>query len=179
MRQFRFDLSASIVNRQGEDRWFYGGDFVGELLGFGVWGEVAYNRPPNDSYIQSVIGADYTTELQTHIMVELYHNAAGRRTHCGYTFEDWMQLISGKRTNLARDYLFLRASHPAMDHLMEIGCSTIINLNDESFIIIPKITYDLAENVVMTAMFNAFEGREATEYGKFPSGMFVQAKVYF
>ena len=34
--------------------------------------------------------------------------------------------VSSKRMNLARDYLFLRASHPAMDHLMEIECSTII-----------------------------------------------------
>lgn len=174
-----FDLSASIVNRQGEDRWLYGGDFVGELLGLGVWGEVAYNRLPVTSYVQFVIGTDYTTELQTHIMMEFHRNNDGRRTHYDYTFEDWMQLISGKRTNLARDYLFLRASHPAMDHLMEIECSTIINLNDESFIIIPKVTYNIAEDVVITAMINAFEGRSGTEYGQFPPGMFIQARVYF
>jgi hypothetical protein len=174
-----FDLSVSTVNRQREDRWLYGGDFAGELLGFGVLGEVAYNRLPHDSYIQAVIGANYTTELQTHIMVEFHHNGAGRKTHHHYTFEDWMQLISGKRTNLARDYLFLRVSHPVMEHLMEVECSTIINLNDKSFIVIPKLTHNLAENVVITAMFNVFEGRQGTEYGQFPSGMFVQAKVYF
>ena len=173
-----FDLSASVADGEG-DRWLYGADFVGELAGFGIWGEAAYNRLPAISYIQFVIGADYTTELQTHIMMEFHHNNAGRRRHYDYTFEDWMQLISGKRMNLARDYLFLRASHPVMDHLMEIECSAIINLNDESFIIIPKVTYDLAENVVITAIVNVFEGRSETEYGQFPSGMFVQARVYF
>ena len=174
-----FDLSTSIVNRQGEDRWLYGGDFVGELVGLGVWGEVAYNSLPATSYVQFVIGADYTTELQTHIMMEFHHNNDGRRRHYDYTFEDWIQLITGKRMNLARDYLFLRVSHPVMNHLMEIEGSAIINLNDESLIIIPKVTYNLAENVVITAMVNLFEGRSGTEYGQFPSGMFVRARVYF
>ena len=173
-----FDLSASLVNKRIEERWLYGADFAGEVLGWGVWGEFAYNRLLATDYLQFVLGADYTFEFQTHIMMEYNHNGLGKADYCDYTLIDWLELLGGLQTNLGRDYIFMRASHPAMD-LMEIGCSGIVNLNDRSFLVIPDLTYNLAENVDIIVMLNLFQGKQYTEYGQFPSGGFVRAMAYF
>lgn len=173
-----FDLSVSVINKGEEKRLLYGGDFVGELLGLGVWGEMGWNKAPLADYIQFVCGFDWTFEFQTHIMAEYYYNEDGRDSHRKYTFADWMRLLSGERTNLGRDYIFLRASHPVTD-LMEMGSFTLINLNDESFVIVPEMIYNLTENTDITIMLNLFSGKDSTEYGEFPSGGFIRLRAYF
>lgn len=173
-----FDLSASLINQETEERWLYGADFVGELLGLGVWGEFAYNRLPTSDYLQFVLGADYTFEFQTHIMMEYFHQGQGQANYRDYTLTDWLELLGGIETNLGRDYIFLRASHPVTD-LMELGGSGLVNLNDGSFFLVPELRYSLAENVELIAMLNLFQGGPGTEYGQFPSGGFVRVRVYF
>ena len=163
-----------------ERRRVLGGDFAGELLGLGVWGEFAYNRiEEREDFWEGVMGLDYTFEIGTHFMVELYHNTSCKSDYERYDLNDWMSFLSGRSRSLSRDLLYLLVDHPLTD-LIGASCSMIVSLSDGSFALVPMLSYEIFEDMDLTLLGNLYIGREGKMFsGRLGNGLLIRARIYF
>jgi hypothetical protein len=163
-----------------EKRRVFGGDFAGELLGIGVWGEFAYNRAEEgENFWEGVLGFDYTLDVGTYLMCELYHNSSGKSDHNEYNLNDWMRFLLGEARTISRDQIYLLGNHPLTD-LMGIGCSAIVSLSDGSVALVPMLSYDVFEDVELTAFGNLYLGEEGKMFSsRLGNGLLIRARVYF
>jgi len=190
-------------------RQILGADIVGELLGLGVWAEYAFNdvkiddemdkyllalerfSPPHLSiirlpsmeipknYYEFVAGMDYTFDFQTYVMCEYYRNTLAKSDYKKYNLNDWMQLLSAEKKAISQDQLYLFIQHPATD-LINVGGSAIISISDNSFALVPMMTYNVFENVDLNLFLNFYFGKEGTAYAKnLGNGGMVRARIYF
>ena len=189
-------------------RQILGVDFVGELLGLGVWGEYAYNDVKIDSdekskyddafsvlgltsqypyqpmevpenYYELVLGMDYTFDFQTYVMCEFYRNTSAKQDYQRYNFNDWMQYFLAEKKSIAQDQIYFFVQHPLTD-LINIGSSYIYCISDESSAFIPMLTYNVFENVDLSVFGNIYFGKEKTAYASnLGNGGMVRMRVYF
>jgi hypothetical protein len=162
----------------------YGLDAAGEILGLGIWGEMAGNRvASSEDYIEALVGCDYTFSFQTYFMLEYYHTGLtpdklrGPFEHW-YTFNYWMRLITGEIKNLDQDYLFGFIEHPVHD-LINAGFFSIINLHDKSAAINPQIVWLPFQDVEVTGIGSIGIGAYGTEYGTFDPSVLLRIRVSF
>jgi len=202
------DPIAMNFYQMNTKRHILGADFVGELLGLGVWGEYAYNKIKIDDdekqayvnafapllalssylyrpmeikqdYYELVLGLDYTFDFQTYIMCEYYRNTSAKSDYKQYNFNDWMQYLSAETKSITRDQVYLFVKHPMTD-LIDIGGSYIISLSDNSSAFIPMVTYNVFENVDLSLFGNYYFGKEGTAYASnLGNGGMFRLRVYF
>ncbi len=189
-------------------RHILGADLSGELLGLGVRAEGTYNNVSvsnkeenqyqlalgelntisarifqpmkiDEHFYELVVGSDYTFDFQTYVMIEYYKNTAGKNDYRNYTFNDWMQYLVAERRAINQDQIYFYSSHPLTD-LINVGSSAIFSISDGSTALIPTITYNIFENVDLTAFGNFYFGKEGTIYSPdFGNGGILRARVYF
>jgi hypothetical protein len=188
---FGFDLSGSFVEKNqggfdylsfeqtGEQRNLFGGDFSGELLGLGVWGEGAYNQmEESDDFGQYLIGIDYTFASEFYLMGEYYKNELGESNADRYDMNDWMRLLDADGINLGQDYVFVGQRYPITE-LWNWSNYFLMNLNDESGIVYPWFDYSLNDNTELHFVGLIPFGDKDTEFGAFGYGGFARVRVYF
>ncbi len=186
-----FDLSACFVEKQQdgfdyfsfsetvERRRLYGGDFSGELLGLGFWGEGTYNQMENsDDYGQYLVGFDYTFESELYLMVEYYRNELGETNKDQYDINDWMRLLDADGENLAQDYVFLGQRYPITE-LLSWSNYLLVNINDGSGIVYPWLDYSFSDNTELNLVGLIPWGEKKTEFGESGLGGFFRIRVYF
>jgi len=203
-----FDPIAMNFYQMNTKRHILGADFVGELLGLGVWGEYAYNKVKIDDdekqayfnafasllslssfpyrpmqitqdYYELVLGSDYTFDFQTYIMCEYYRNTSAKSDYKRYNFNDWMQYLFAETKSITRDQVYLLVKHPITD-LIDIGGSYIISLSDNSSAFIPMVTYNVFENVDLSLFGNYYFGKKGTAYASnLGNGGIFRLRVYF
>lgn len=187
-----FDFSVLFNEMQYETTDFYtfqterqlrryiGLNFVGELLGFGVWGEGAYNfLKEDDDFYEFIVGADYTFESGLYTLIEYHRNSPAKANYEEYDLNDWMRFFVGEIKTIARDQLYGFIQYPLTD-LIAIGTSTIISVSDRSAAFVPTIYYSLFENVELTLMMNFYIGDEEKVYNSnLGNGGFLRANIYF
>jgi len=163
-----------------QKRQLFGADMAGQVLGLGVWGEVAYNRMEvTEDFWEAVVGLDYTFDPGTYVLCEYYRNTLGKADYRQYDLNDWMRLIMAETKALSRDQLYAFVNHPATD-LLNIGCSFIASLSDGSVAIVPTVMYNIYENVELTFFGTFYTGREGTAYASnLGNGGIIRARVYF
>jgi len=155
-----FDVSASIAAPE-PDRTLYGVDFAGDVLGFGVIGEAALNtRTSSSGYVQAVIGGDYTLDNGINIQAQYYYNEPGKTSKADY---DWAALYAGNISQLAKSYIFVGFSK-IIDELAAVKLSTIINLDDQSFMLYPAYTRSIAQYVDLSLEAMITGGTEGSEF---------------
>lgn len=161
-------------------RRYIGLTFVGELLGFGVWGEGAYNFiESGDDFYEFIVGADYTFESGLYTLIEYHRNSQAKSDYKDYNLNDWMRFFIGETKTIARDQLYGFIQYPLTD-LIAIGTSTIISVSDRSAAFVPTIYYSLFENVELTLMMNFYIGDEEKVYNSnLGNGGFLRANIYF
>lgn len=157
-----------------------GGDFAGELLGLGIWGEIALNDMEiTESFWESVIGLDYTFRSGTYFMSEYYRNTRGKTDYKKYDLNDWMQLIMAEKRAISRDQIYALVNHPLTD-LIQVGCSLITSINDGSFAVVPTLNYNIFENVELFTYLNFYFGKEGKSFASnLGNGGVARARVYF
>ena len=134
-----------------ERRQLLGASTAGELLGLGVWAEYGYNWMENSKdFYELVVGADYTFDFQTYVMVEYYRNTLGKTNYEQYNLNDWMRLFVQEQKAVSRDQIYSFIQHPATD-LLNVGISTIFSISDKSLALVPTLNYSLSENVEIMA----------------------------
>ena len=152
-----------------------GGDFAGYLGNAGVRGEAAYAVARGRAdYLRLVLNADYTFG-GTYALAEFYYNGTGTRDPDAY---DLAALLDGRAFNLAKDYLAVSAAR-AVTPLFGAGLYSLVNLDDQSALAGPSLTYSLAENLELSAAAYLFLGAPGTEYGAQKNIYFGALQYYF
>jgi len=176
----QFDFENMNFLEMPEIRQLLGFSTAGELLGLGVWAEYAYNKMElTENFYELVVGADYTFDFQTYAMVEYYRNTLGKTNYEDYILNDWMRLVTMEQKAICQDQVYVFFQHPATD-LMNIGLSSVYCISDNSFALVPTLSYSLSDNVEVFAYLNFNFGQEGTAYAKnMGNGGLIRARVYF
>ena len=163
-----------------ENRKLYGLDFVGEVLGMGVWFEGAWNSASEtDDYYELLGGIDYTMNNGTYLMCEYYYNDLGLTDLQDYTLMDWLQYFSGEYRSLVKNNIFTYIDYPATD-LVRLGLSSIVSLNDESAALVPQLTYSIFQDVELILMGNLYIGKTGAMFNKdLGAGGILRLKCFF
>ncbi len=164
----------------GQCRRIVGFDFVGELLGFGVWGEGAYNIMENDGdFHEFIVGGDYTFDNGLYTLIEYHRNSQAKSNSEEYDLNDWMRFFTGEAKTISHDQVYSFVRYPVND-LLSVGSSFIVSISDKSAAIVPTIEYSLFENIDLTLIANFYTGEEGTAFSSsLGNGGFVRARVYF
>ncbi len=187
-----FDFSAIFIetiyesvdyhnyNIQTVQRRLYGGDFVGELLGLGIWGEGAFNViKGRDNLWEIDLGMDYTLDNGIYLLAEYYYNGFGKGNSDDYDLNDWMRLFAGEIKSISRENLYLYIDYPLTD-LIHLNSSTILSVSDRSAALIPGFYYSFAENLDMNLFLNINTGKPATAYSaELGQSGLIRLRYYF
>ena len=164
-----------------QHRRLLGADFVGELLGLGIWGEGIYNfmEDDDDNWYEFIVGTDYTLKSGLYAMVEYHRNSLGKPTHNEYFLNDWMRYFIGETKTLSQDQMYGLIQYPLTDFIL-VGSSAIYSISDRSVAIVPMVHYSIFENVDLTLMFNIYLGEEDKVFSSLlGNGGFLRCQVYF
>lgn len=169
--------SASVTN---ERRRLLGFEFVGELVGLGVWGEAAYNlMETSDDFYEFLIGTDYTFESGLYVLLEYHRNERGKTKYEDYNINDWLRFYLGESKTICRDQIYGMVSYPLTD-LINLQFLSIFSVNDGSVAVVPVIDYNIFENVDLNIMGNIYTGSEGKVYSsKLGNGVIVRGRAYF
>lgn len=187
-----FDFSVTGYEMQHTSTDFYtfevtqqrrrllGVDFVGELLGLGVWAEGAYNfMKQDDDFYEFILGIDYTFESGLYTLLEYHHNSQGKTDHTEYDLNAWMRYFAGETKTISQDQVYGFIQYPVADLIM-IGGSTVFSISDQSIALVPMVYYSIFENVDLTLMLNLYVGEEGKIFSSsLGNGGFIRALVYF
>ena len=186
-----FDASASYVIRNyssydyfsfsemNEKQQMAGFDFSGDVAGFGLHGEIASNfMEKSKDYQQLLVGSDYTLNNGLFLMAEYYYNGKGKKSDSEYDINSWMNMFGIYGENLGQNYLYTGLSLPTGDYLT---CSNfiIMNLNDNSAIIMPWFDILVGNNITLTATVYIPLGSNSTEFGGYGYGGMFRVKAFF
>jgi hypothetical protein len=194
-----FDISACFIEKQWQFsnfiyryiwpgsgynpqlRRLYGGSFVGELFGLGLWGEMGFNtfnRRYRD-FLEIVFGLDYTLDNGTYLLSEYYRNGLAKSDYRDYDLNDWMRFFMAESKSVSRDNLYLYVDYPLTD-LIHLNNSAVASLPDMSLALIPGLNYSLYQDVELTVFVNIYTGKEKTAYNSnLGTGGIVRLRVYF
>jgi hypothetical protein len=166
-----------IPEQELERRVVVGGDISGEILGLGVWVEATWSDRADERWVETTVGGNYTLADGTLLMVEGYYNGRGEGDD-PYSMELWLQRLSGDLRSLGKGMAYGVVSRP-FGELWTGGLSTLANVSDGSFVLIPAVSYAFAQNVDLVFNGALYVGGEGTEFGSDNHGGFLRGRVYF
>ena len=152
-----------------------------------------------------VMGLRYLTEANTTYIVDYFRNGTGYAPGAMEAYFDLIDrgyaawTVSGDartlmlaaratdagygRMNPMRNYLYGRVNQPdALGVLyLTLGASTIVNVDDGSFSVLPEVQYKPTENLELRWLANIQRGGTWTEFGEKPADVRVElrARYYF
>jgi hypothetical protein len=156
-----------------------------------------------DDVMSYLVGFRYLTERETTFIVEYYHNGTG---FTGGQTEDFFRFVeAGDRTfrntgnptgirraitlaegaygrpNIMRDYVYVRASQKEPFDILYFtpALTTIVNVVDQSFVVIPELTYSPRTNLELRLRGAALVGERRTEYGEKQNDYRLELRVRY
>jgi len=169
-----YDWSLMMGSFQNDN--VVGGDFAGYISGAGFRGEFAYTLAEDDKdYLRAILNVDYNFANGLYFFVEAYYNGQGKTDKTEYEFTD---LLSGRSFNLAQHYVAVSATKD-ITPLFRASVYSILNLNDNSSLLGPTLTYSLATNLELAASVYFFIGPQGSEYGALKNSYFAYLQYYF
>ncbi len=186
-----FDLTATAAYESEKDwqtpllgrydvseRNLIGGSVIGEMLGWGVWVEGAYNTlkidippwssflPPDseETYAEYVVGIDHTFDNSLYMLVEYLHNELGVKKQENLSLNHYIFALEGEVNSLMQDYTFFYAMHPTFDYVT-LSAIVFSNLNDTSGVFSPIIDWNVYEDTNLSFQGSLNWGDSDTEFG--------------
>lgn len=159
-----FDFSLSWIRevvylqeaKEYDQEYYLGGDFVGAVGDFSVYGELALNLPRNEDgkfdfsgrrtkdLLEYCVGGDYIfSGKDVTLRMEYYHQGRGETNKANYNL---LKGISAGQELQAEDYLLVSLERIFLDYY-QLVIGSLINLNDGSLVFMPELTYDAADNL--------------------------------
>jgi len=200
-----FDLAATTTYQSNQDwvstllgrfdvveRNMFGGSIIGELVGWGVWLEGAYNilqvemplwssyKPPDpeETYSEYVVGADHTFDNSIYFLTEYLHNGFGVAKQEDLRLNNYFATLGGETHSLMQDYLFIYAMHPTFD-FVSLSALVIANLNDNSGTFAPQLDWNAFEDTNISLQGSLFWGEDDTEFGLQDWGLRLRVRSDF
>ena len=170
------EYDVSVMGGSFRRDWVFGGDFAGYIGKAGFRGEAAYTwNDDGRNYLRAILNADYNFPGDYYVLVELYFNGQGSRHKDDY---DLTALLSGETFNLAKEYVAASVGR-AITPLMVGALYALVNLDDQSALVGPSLSYSLAENLELAASTYFFIGANDTEFGAQEHVFFASLQWYF
>lgn len=155
------DYSVLVGTVRGDKA--VGVDFAGSRGGVGIRGEVTGTHPAaGRTYGRALLGADYGFPNTVNVTVELYYNGQGASDPTRY---DLAALLTGRVLNVGRQYGATAVSYQVTP-LVTIALYGVLNVNDGSGVLWPRVEYAVLTNVSLTAGLQRFSGGPRSEYGR-------------
>ena len=168
------DYSLLVGRFRGDDA--VGADFSTSRGGLGIRGEGTLTRPPLGSrYGRALLGADYGFANTLNLTAELYYNGQGASDPSRY---DAAAFFAGRMLNLARHYGALAASYQ-ITPLMRVATYGVLNADDRSGVVWPRLEYSLTANLDIAAGIQRFVGGADSEYGRFSNLLHAELRRFF
>ena len=169
-----FDVSAGLIREvlyvvgesesEFEQGWYLSVDADGALGPVGVYAEAVLELPPGKSPEESLevaAGLYYTLiRREGELRLEFYHQGGGKTDPLDYDLD---RVIALQQQMLAEDYLFASFDVAVADYV-HAGCGGLINLNDGSFVLLPELYYDAADNLELALGGMVFAGSRGSEF---------------
>lgn len=139
-----------LISQNVSRRTMVGGSFNGEIAGVGVWLEGARNTFKADSlnFDEISIGADYTFQNGFYLMTEGFVNTGGVTSINPLDLSRVFQYYQGEIHSLYQHYLFVQTAYP-LTALLSGSIFSYVNLDDQSWIVSPSLSYSLSDNVML------------------------------
>ncbi|TVR86921.1 MAG: hypothetical protein EA428_13880, partial [Spirochaetaceae bacterium] len=158
-----------------QERYFGGADFAGSIGDVGVYGEAAVVLAENDliggsaapdswsleKALFTVVGFDYTLPGEIGVQFEYYRQGDGATRKADYSLAE---LLSGRRSVQARDYLVAVADRSFASDRVELLSAVILNLNDYSIVAVPEIEWQLRNDFSLGLNAALFFGERGSEF---------------
>jgi len=201
-----FDLSLSgsiqkggtynnpiLGNTEINERRMFGASAVGELSGWGIWGELGYNIldtfpvlvpeefsrfASNPEIAEYVLGTDHTFDNSLYFLAEYLHNGIGVAKNEDLTLNDYFAALSGESQSLMQDYAFFYLMHPTFD-LVSLSALVIANFNDNSGTFAPQLDWNVFEDTNISLQGSLFWGADDTEFGLQDWGLRLRVRSNF
>jgi hypothetical protein len=146
--------------------WYLSLDADGALGPVGVYAEAALELPPESApgeSLEAAAGLYYgLVRREGELRLEYYHQGAGASNTAGY--DDALSRVANlQQQMLAEDYLFAYAEVGLRDYV-RAGCGGLVNLNDGSFVLLPELFYDAADNLELALGGMVYAGAEGSEF---------------
>ena len=168
------DYSLLAGRFRGDDA--VGADFSTSRSGLGIRGEATLTRPALGSrYARALLGADYVFPNTFSLTAELYYNGQGTPDPARY---DVRALFAGRLLNLARHYGAIAASYE-ITPLVKIAGYGVLNADDRSAVLWPRLDYSAAADLDLAAGIQRFVGGASSEYGRFNNLLHVELRWFF
>ena len=173
------DIGITAMHRPSEELFIIGGEIAGEFI-LGYWCEYSYITEDTLDFSKLSLGIDYSLPFRIYIMTEFFFDGSGVRDPDDYDFN---RIFSGERATLAQHYLYSTISTiPNPFAVLQPSINALINLDDQSFILIPQLGLSIFENTEVFIGVNYFFGSEETEFKNiisYDGAAYIWAKVYF
>jgi hypothetical protein len=184
--RFGFDFARNITsNFEVHGEWALITDF--EQAPINEQGQAA---PRVRDVMSFLVGIRYLTERETTFIVEYYYNGTG---FTGAQMEDFFRFVEASdatfqatgdptemqrastlaegaygQPNPMRNYVYLRASQKEPFDILYFtpAVTTILNVEDQSFVVIPELTYSPVTNLELRFRAPVLVGERRTEYGE-------------
>jgi hypothetical protein len=168
------DYSILVGTFRGDQA--IGADFSTNRGGVGVRGEATLTRPTLGSrYARALLGADYAFPNTVTLTAELYHNGKGASDPARY---DVSALSAGRALNLGRHYGAIAGSYQVTP-LMKIAAYGVLNVDDRSGVLWPRLEYSLAANLDLAVGIQRFAGGADSEYGRLSQLLHADVRWFF
>jgi hypothetical protein len=172
----RGEYDFSVMGGYFRDDWVVGGDFAGYVGDAGLKGEAALTFPQDgNAYVRLTLTLDRSFRGDYYAFVEYYLNGQGTTDKSEY---DFRQLLTGNVFNVARDYAAVSVSK-AVTPLFTASVYALVNIDDQSALVGPSMTYSLRENMELGGAVYLFAGKGDTEFGQQKNAYFGYLQFYF
>ena len=168
------DYSVLVGRVRGDDA--IGGDFSTARGGLGIRGEATWTRSAlGPRYGRALLGVDYGFANTLTLTGELYYNGQGVSDAARY---DLGALLAGRVINLARRYGAIAASYE-LTPLLTVAGYGVLNADDRSGVLWPRLEYSAAANVDIAVGVQRFVGGADSEYGRLSNLLHAEVRWFF
>lgn len=163
------DVGFTLITTGNNGEGIYGIDLRGENF-IGWWLECGFFNSEYENNFKVVFGIDYTFPVGSGIywLSEYYYDQSGEKDTSLYNND---LLLEGDRFTLGREY-FLSMLRYGFSDFLSVSVSYIGNWDDGSFFINPSVSYEVFQNVSLTAGMYFTMGTKDGEFNRGKKSIF-------
>ncbi|MFN8583050.1 MAG: hypothetical protein U0163_19005 [Gemmatimonadaceae bacterium] len=168
------DYSVLAGRARGDD--VLGADFSTARGGLGIRGEATLTRVSDGTQFgRGLLGADYGFTSSLNVTGEAYYNGRGTGDPARY---DFASVLTGRALNVARFYGAVAVTYE-LTPLVKLAAYGVVNLDDWSSVLWPKLEWSVGTNLDIVAGAQRFRGRSDSEYGRIRNLAHVEVRWFF
>jgi hypothetical protein len=179
-----------------KNRWIVGTAWSGDILEAGFRGEITLSQNPKrlkaydslysafgleslsanpDKVLSFVLSGDYTFPNSFYIHTELLFNSNGKTKNTGLFNQEALSLgmLSASKWSVYQEFSY------DISPLMRGSIFAIIDPNDNSFVLVPAVSYSVLTNLDLYVIGLLFRGNNLTEFGDQGNYFYTRLKWSF